>query len=106
MPTLAKILSEEEEKLELAEVENITPEFIQDFGNQENIDDVVFRIFAPHAHTAKNQYEERKKQQFAKEKWLATIVNNQNALLNTQSQVKSLVERLKTQNTNGNSNAR
>lgn len=103
MPSIAKILSDEEhEKLELTQVEEISPEFVQDFGNQEELDQVLFRIMKPHAFVARNEYLKRKQEQERHKKWLDTITNGQLNLRVTQDLVKELANKSRNQNGNGN----
>lgn len=98
MPTQAKVLSEEEEKLHMTQVEEFSPEYLQDFGNQEELDQILFRLMQPHAYTARSEFEKRKSQQEQRKKWLDTILNNQTALHMTQDKVRQLADATRNQN--------
>ncbi len=101
MSTLAKVLSEDEDKLEFAQVEEFTPEFINQLGNEAELDKVLFRILKPHAHAARTEYEKRKTQQKTREEWLQVIVNNQNNLRVTQDRIRQLASKQAEQNSSG-----
>jgi catechol-2,3-dioxygenase len=101
MSTLAKILSEDE-KLEFAQVEEFTPEYINQLGNEAELDKVLFRIMKPHAHAARNDWEKRKTEQKKREEWLEVIVKNQNSLRMAQDRIKQLVTNSKEASPAGN----
>lgn len=101
MSTLAKILSEDE-KLEFAQVEEFSPEYISQLGNEAELDQVLFRIMNPHAFTARNDYEKKKAERKKREEWLQVIVNNQNNLRMAQDKIKQLASGMKDQNQGGN----
>ena len=100
MSALAKILSEDD-KLEFGQVEEFTPEFISQLGNEAELDKVLFRIMKPHAYAARSEWEKRKNEQKKREEWLAVIVDHQNSLRLSQDRIRQLASKDPAQNNGG-----
>lgn len=103
MPEKAKVLAEDEEVLlDISELESMIPEYSAHTSDE--LEQVVLKLFAPHASEAQNKYNERKSRHMAREKWKEVIINN----LQTQQQLnaRNFVEKAKLQqqqrNNNGN----
>jgi len=75
MPEKAKVLAEDEEVLlDISELESMIPEYAANASDELN--DVMLKLFAPHASEAQNKYNERKSHHMARKGWLANIVND------------------------------
>lgn len=94
MSEKAKILADDEEVLlDISELESMIPEYLA--HQSDELEQAVLKLFAPHAHSAKNQYEERKSRQMSRQKWLQTIVNNQVNLQMAQANIRNFAEKAK-----------
>ena len=89
MPVQEKILADDQADLNISAVEQVLPEYTS-ISAPEEIDALVLKLFAPNASSAKDNFERRKVAQIARQKWLQTIVNNQNNLQLTTDRIRQL----------------
>jgi len=89
VPVQEKILADDQADLNISAVEQVLPEYTS-ISAPEEIDAIILKLFAPNASSAKDNFERRKVAQIARQKWLQTIVNNQNNLALTADKIRQM----------------